>query len=351
MICKNCNNKIPDDSMFCPSCGQKAETEPVATVETKNMGKIPKFPKKGIVAAAVVALLLAVVLIVGFASNWFGLTGPAMKIASAAEKTFTAGNYTVDIKCTYSSEGKRSTSIKGTANVAIDFEKREFTLFTKLTASGETAIVAIYDGFCVIDDTKDRWRYDISEQLDAYFDAYEEGAKKEFSWEDFIDNIFYEGAYEEAAKDINFDKLEKCIKNYAKKLNNEKWLEKNAGYTTEEDDGVTMYCFNPDVYLFLTASMPVFENAFINEDRYDELNEDIAERKSSFKHINMNLAYGIKDGELIRFDVKIIQSDGSFLNNRIRIEADFRDIGSTEFDIDQLEDMLDQANWTSNRYQ
>jgi hypothetical protein len=65
----------------------------------------------------------------------------------------------------------------------------------------------------------------------------------------------------------------------------------------------------------------------------------------------MNLACGIKDGELVRFDVRIIQSDGSFLNNRIRIEADFRDIGSTEFDIDQLENMLDQANWTSNRYQ
>ena len=28
MICTHCNAEIPDDSVFCPSCGQKAELQP-----------------------------------------------------------------------------------------------------------------------------------------------------------------------------------------------------------------------------------------------------------------------------------------------------------------------------------
>ena len=437
MICKNCKKQIPDDSIFCPSCGQRVDADPVAapvptfcpagnldgsdskigatakegaqvasksdtdfiissnfnrpdghddgptakggtlvdpeiatihvdpirclhcgcplTLSAKfcsNCGKSleettftvrkgPKLSKKGIIASSCAALLLVVILIVGFATNWFGATGPAVRITSAVGNTFSADSFTVDFEYTCNEDEYWDAEIQGTAYVAIDPDKRELTFYADLTVDGESGVIAIYDGYYIMSSYGECWGYDISEELDACFDLYEEGTAKDFSWEDFFDSIAYEGAYEEASEDIDFDKLNTCFAAYLKRLNSKKWLDENAGYSVEKDGGVTMHCFSPDIYTFLKASTAELEDAFIDEDVYDEINDDLSDLRSGSKETNTRIVFGIKGNKLVHFELEFSGSDDSLTAGADHhITASFYDIGKTKFDTDELEDML-----------
>lgn len=343
--CPHCGGTMDPDAKFCNNCGKKLSASLAERAAKKFTGiKAPKLPKKGIIAAASIALILAIVLIVGAATNWFGVTGPAAQIARAVKNTFAAKNFSVDFEYTYNEYREWGTEVSGTAYVALDPDKRELTLYADVTAEGESGVIAIYDGFYIVDGPAGCWGYDVSEELDAYFDAYEEGTAKDFSWEDFINSISYEGAYDEAKEDIDFDKLDTCLAAYIKKLNDKKWLEENAGYSVEKDGGVTMHCFNPDIYSFLKASASEIENAFIDQDLYDEMNDGITDLRSGSKYTDTNIVFGIKGGKLVHFEGKVSGSyDGLTQGDELHIEADFYDIGKTKIDTDELDDMLAEA--------
>lgn len=343
--CPHCGGPLDPDAVFCNNCGKKLSPSLAEKAAKKFTGiKAPKLPKKGIIAAAAVALLLVVVLIVGFATNWFGATGPAAQIASAVKNTLTADSFTVDFEYTYNEYREWGTEARGTAYVAIDPDKRELTVYADLTVDGESGILAIYDGYYIVSSSGECWGYDISDELDAYFDAYEEGTAKDFSWEDFINSVSYEGAYDEAKEDIDFDKLDTCLAAYLKNLNSKKWLEENGGYSVEKDGGVTMHTFTPDIYTFLKASASGFENAFIDRELYSEMNDGITDLRSGSKYTDTKIVFGVKGGKLVHLEGKISGSyDGLTEGDELHIEADFYDIGKTKFDIDELEDMLAEA--------
>ena len=123
--CPHCGGPLDPDAVFCNNCGKKLSASLSEKAAKKFTGiKAPKLPKKGIIAAAGVALLLVIVLIVGFATNWFGATGPAAQIASAVKNTFTAKNFSVDFEYTYNEYREWSTEARGTADVSLDPEAR-----------------------------------------------------------------------------------------------------------------------------------------------------------------------------------------------------------------------------------
>jgi len=343
--CPHCGGPLDPDAKFCNNCGKKLGESLADKAAKKFTGiKAPKLPKKGIIAAAGVALLLVIVLIVGFATNWFGATGPAAQIAGAVKNTFTAKNFSVDFEYTYNEYREWCIESRGTAYVSLDPEARELTLYADVTVDGESGVIAIYDNFYIVDGPGGCWGYDISEELDDYFDAYEEGTAKDFSWEDFINSVSYEGAYDEAKEDIDFDKLDTCLAAYIKKLNDKKWLEENAGYSVEKDGGVTMHCFAPDIYTFLKASAAEIENAFIDEELYDEMNDGINDLRSGSKYTDTSIVFGIKGGKLVHLEGKVSGSyDGLTEGDELHIEADFYDFGKTKFDTDELDDMLTEA--------
>lgn len=349
--CPHCEGLLDPDARFCNNCGKKLG-DSLAEKFVKKISdvKTPKISKKGIIAIAGTALLVAVILIVGFATRWFGMTGPAAQIISALKNTAKAENFTVDFEISYNEYRESNTESWGTAHFAIDHDKRDLTMYTELTIDDETVVIAIYEGYYIVGSSGDYWGYDISEALEDYFDAYEEGTAKDFSWEDFLDSVAYEGAYDEAKEDINFKKLDTCFAEYVKNLNDEEWLEENAGYTVEKDDGVTMHCFTPDIYSFLKASISGFKDAFIDRETFSEMNEDITDLRTESKYTDTQIVFGIKGRKLVHFEGKVSGSyDGLTDGDTYYIEADFYDYGKTEFDIGELDDMLaevkDNNDW------
>ena len=336
--CPHCGGPLDPDAVFCNNCGKKLSASMAEKAAKKLSGlKLPKLPKKGVIAVASIALVLAVVLIVGSATSWFGATGPAVQIASAVKNTLAAESFTVDFTYTYNGYHGLHDEVSGTAYVSFVPDKRELTAYVNLTSDGETGVIAIYDGYYMEADRDGCWGDDISEQLDLFFDSYEKGPAEDFSSEDFLRSVLYKGI----SRDIDFDVLDTCLAAYFKKLNDKQWLKENAGYSVEKDGGMTMHCFSPNIHTFLKASFAEIEDAFINEELYDEMNDDIADLRYGSKYTDTDAVFGVKGGKLVHFDAKVTSSpDGLTEGDSFRAEADFYDIGKTKIDTEELKDLL-----------
>lgn len=352
--CADCGGVLDTDARFCNNCGKRLG-EPLGqkvwgklTFGVKKLLKLKNATgtsKKGIVIAAGFAAVLAVVLLAGVATDWFGATGPAARVASAVKNTLTAKNFSVDFEYTYNEYREYTDETRGTAYIALNPEDRELTVYAELTVDGESGVFAIYDGYYIVSSNHGCLGYDISKQLDAYFDAYEEGMSKNGTWEELFDKLFPHARQNV----IDFNILDECITQYTKKLNSQKWLEENAGYSVEKSSGITKYSLSPDIYGFLKASFTQFEDAFVRSSDYNDLYEELRDLRFGSKHTDTEIVFGVKSGKLTEFSFDISGSyEGLICGDEMHIEANFYDVGKTEFNIDELEDMLAEAK--ENRY-
>lgn len=394
MICKNCKKTIPDDCTVCPSCGQDAPGTPAApsgfrpagsldyrtTQDTpkpesyselrfsrnlQETGVAPVVPpepspaelpteplaeppikktkgkKIGIFAAAGVALLIAVVLIVGFATNWFDLTNPGDKIATALKNTFAAENFTIRMEATYIDDDGSKDKNQATFFFSMDPEAHELTLYATANENNEGMVIAIYDGYFIRGASGYYFAENIQDELDDFFENCDISSE-DFSLKDLLDTVLREEFDED---EINFKKLDSCLSDYFENLNSKRWLKDNAGFSTKREDGVTLYCFKPDVHRFLKASLPVFKKAFADKELYEEATEAIADLKEVSKETDIEITLGVEDEQLVSLEFDISSSeDGLTEGVRILVSLDFEKIGSTKVDTELLAYLLSQAN-------
>lgn len=388
MNCKHCNAEIPEKGMFCPFCGQKAEAEPeivnapveepaeiaaeipeeVPAVETcaacgsplepgsrfcrecghymtdapvrrqriKPAAKEPKVRKPvnwGLIAAICGALVLALLITAGFVTDWFGLTGPVRRLALAAKRTAPAENLTIELALS-AEDATAFQEIDGTVQMSFVPSKRQLILWGDLKMAGESGQLAIYKDHFIMGTPDGSLRIDISKELDEFFDGYEEALKEERSLKDLVEDLD-----EDAAEDIDFDELEKCLKKYGRRLNSSLWLKKNAGYSVSREESMTVHTFQPDLYLFLRESLPFFESAFKDTEDYQEALDSLEENKSDLQDVNLTVKIGVKGGQLAEIAVKINEKE----NADTALEINFTQIGKTEINTDKLEKLLKDA--------
>ena len=67
MFCTNCGNKLPDDAVFCPFCGEKVQFEAAPAVQETAAEEPPvaaavqtKKKKTGFIAAIIAVVIIAV---------------------------------------------------------------------------------------------------------------------------------------------------------------------------------------------------------------------------------------------------------------------------------------------------
>ncbi len=396
MICKTCGYTIPDGAAFCPNCGQKVEA-PAAAPRTSSVWSVapdlgqdsgtaptassmpprrpaapsynpappagrptapaytpapsynpapqaapsaprptnarpagmPKKSSKGVIGIVigVVAIVLVAALVIGLLS---GFSGPATSIYKGLEKTLNSENLTMAFEMT-SAYGD---TIEGEFMIAVDLEEREFTLYGTMESNGSEIIFAIYDGYAINATEYGTFAEDISDEMDDIFDAYEDGVGKDPDYEELISNMFGQDVYDEMEDTMDMDALEDCLVKVLKKLNDEKWLAENTGFTSKEKSGTTIYAFEPNVYDFFVAVAPELEDAFKDSDDFDDMMDSLEEAEDYISDVEFEFSVGLKSGAvtLLTFDM------GS-----ISLEAEFSNLGKTEIDMDELEDMLDEA--------
>lgn len=354
MRCTNCGAELPEGTSFCTCCGAQ-QTAPMgydagySSDPYRSDAYVPPITSKkkksksplGLIIAAGVAGVLVVTIIIGLLTNWFGLYGPVSRIAVAANNTINKGNFTIEV--TMDNDG---TEVEATFHVDIDVKKRDLTLLFETegkdgwTGLTYTSYLAIYDGYAingqVYEDGREEYRkQDISDTLEKVFDAYEDA--KDMDLDQLLETLEDEADID-LSDYLNIKAFKKCVKAYGRKLNNNKWLKENAGYTKTKRNGVTLYEFEPNNYKFIRASLECFETAFDDEDDYEDIMDSLKDSKSSINATDLELSFGVKGNKLVELSVQV---ETKYTTMEAKMEI--TNIGSTSIDEDFLEDMLDKA--------
>lgn len=338
MKCIHCNCELPEDSLFCLNCGQAVP--PVTTCESAPAApgfapvppaspapeSKPQKSKKWILFAGIGVAVVAVVLIILFAT---GVLGGKTYPQDGIENLIENGNFTLEAKAMGS---------KMTMQVDIDWKKEDVTIYAE--TDGEFAF-AIYDGYYIYEGyTYDYYSgailYDLvaedcSDGIEVFFDNYEPG--DEIDWENLADLLMLTTRVD-AEDYVDLRTMANCFDTLMDKLENKSWLQKNANYSTEKEDGVTVHVYEPDLYDLANAVLEIFVPCFEDEDTYELLADMLEEYKDDLDDINITIKLGVKKGYLVSAEVKLYG---------VKIKAAIEDIGSTRIDTDELEDLLDEA--------
>ena len=320
MYCSNCGAQMEEKDVFCAGCGAKNEE---VVVDCKK-----KYVAWAVIA--IIAVVAAVAIIIGTS-----VKGPAYDLYKAAKKTLGKESFTIEF------EYDDGENIESILQVQYDLKERELMLYCEEQdedEDGRRGYFAIYDeqyiyGAEYSDGDSYCYSYDISDELDEMFDAYEASQSKDFDWDNVIDII------EETGIDIDKGEFEKCALSYVKLLNNKSWLKENLGYSKSKQKGVSIYSFEPDVYQFLNDLLKKMEPAFDDEDVYDDIKDELRDNKSDFKDVDITFSIGIKSGYIVSGELC-----GEYdADDEVEIVFEVKDIGKTEIDVDELEDLLDEA--------
>lgn len=351
MKCACCGSELMDGSAFCTVCGQKVAADPVAYPVMPPAGETvpldqawnsnpqigsaepapqPKNQKTlflllGIVGgvAAVVILLLCLLI---------GPSGPMEEIALGVKNTMDAGSFTADISATMDGD-----VVDMTVQCQVDMDDREMTLYLEGSGDGDTVEIAIYDGYMIYNMYDFSYATDIQDELDEAFDAWEENDMEEISWEELLNSI-QDGLYDEAEEYIDFQALDECLVAYLENLNDEDWMETYAGFSEKSKNGMDLYCFQPDLYDLSRENLKTFEPAFRDEELYEEGLESLREIKSELREWETELIFGLDGDELV-----YLFAQGDVDGDTFEIEVKFEEIGSTEIDMEYLDELLEEA--------
>lgn len=301
-FCTNCGTSVSVTASTCPACGQSlSEPKPA---------KKPINKKLFLYAGIAVATILVAVLLISLLGNTMPQDG--------LEKLIDNGNFTL---CYDDFEIK----------VDLDVDKEELTLVCEV--DGEITY-AIYDGYMIYSSYYfGYYCYDISDELEELFEAYKE--YDDADWEEMLEILLDMYSFidmDDVHDYVNVDKLAKCMDTFEKKLANTSWLKKNAGYSTSTKNGIKYHTYKPNVYTLATASLKIFENAFQDDDDYEDLLDELKDMKKDLKDIDITIKLGTKGGYLVSAEIKY---DGS----KFKVTVD--DIGSTKIKTSELEDILD----------
>ena len=272
--------------------------------------------KTMILVSAGIAVVLAIVLVLCLTSG-----GAVKPLQKAAGKTLLADNFTAEFSFDINGE-----TADGFMNVSVDQSTKTLLMYMELTTRAGEFFGGIYKDQFIISDmaSTESSIVDIKDNIAAFFDALEKG---EADWSVLLNCDGYDlhGAIDQT---LDFDTLLTCTQNFLKTLNNANWAKTYAGYSKNQENGVTQYHFSPDLHTLVTQSLPLFQPAFRDAQDYADLMTYADDAKVLLQRGNGSASFGVRRGYLVSaaFELQYHKTD-------ITCNLSFTDIGSTVVDV------------------
>lgn len=296
------------------------------------MAKKTKATPKGrpvLTAVIITVCILAAILLL----IWLCKPGPVDKLEKAAENTLLADNFTAKFDLDINGE-----KADGTIKAAIDPAAKTLEMYMQLTTYISDYECGIYDNNFVVCTaaTGDISSVDISDRTESFFLLLEENGDPD--WSVLLD-LSETDLYDTLSKDFDFDILLSCLGQWLNKLNSTDWAKKYAGFSKDTANGIITYRFEPDLYTLALETAPMFRSAFLQESRYEALNEYLEDAKYLLKDGCADLTVSVKNGVLSSASFTL-----GYFNTQASCDVSFSDIGTTVVDSATVASYIQQAN-------
>ena len=271
----------------------------------------------------------------GFLTDWWGLTGPVMQVATAAGDTMEAESMTVD----FSLKRSEDDLLTGTVTMEIDHDARDLALLLKITGGDTDVAVGIYDEQLLYEvDGEVGGAVYIGAELDDFFDDMEEGdsASLDEIVESIVDLLLKD---DKIRRTVNKDALEDAILSVLYSLNTRSWAKENAGFSEGTRGDMEVLTFQPKFGDLADAVGTELKPAFKDAADYKDFKKWIADNREDLNNtVDLTLEFGIEDDYLTHISLEIAKEEES-----LSLILDVDQINKTKVDTKALEAMLDRA--------
>ncbi len=241
--------------------------------------------------------------------------------------TLNAGSFTLEL-CMEDEYNE----IEGTAQVELSPTRKELTFLADLEGDGEPVIIAAYDGK-IISSAQGYTEYrDVSESMNAAFDAYERARTSELRIQEIVDFLLGHGSYTVLTDGMDMDLADKCRARLFAQLADPEWMEDHLGYGTSSNRSSCHFHF--DLGDFLIACMEEYEDAFPDHSDYI----DIIRELEYFDDYEIYVSLSVAGGKLQSVELELSLDYDYFY-----AEFFFSDYGSAKVDPKVLGDLLVEA--------
>lgn len=227
--------------------------------------------------------------------------------------------------------------LSGDIQLVIDQERENMSVYGVLNVSGVVMTVILHDGWLVTYDStvEAYYKENVTEDLDAE-NQYEE-------LEDILDQI-PEEELEQLEEVVDLDKLLELAETLAtEKFSDEQWLKDTFDYSSTTEGDVTVHTFELDLVVLLEAVISHFEGAFLDEDDFLDLMDELEDIDDFIPEFTLELSL-IQTGDLVTGAGVYLELDDSNAVRPVKLDItlNFVEIGTTQIDTEMLESIIDE---------
>lgn len=314
--CPKCGAEIKPDGKFCGVCGTVIQMP--SSLVKRPIGK----KQLRVAAASIAALCVVVGMILGIVA--LATRGPHKTLFTALDNTLNASSFTAELVVIDDGYYDETYHIEA----ALDLKDKDVTAVVR----SEYEEAAIYSGYQLDKYYDTVYKEDIRSELTQMLTVYDSLRSGDFD----VGDLFSESglSYMLWSGHFDMDVADKCVKKLMKCLNNEKWLEENAGYYVSENGKETFYDLTITARTF-AAALDILKPAFISQSDYYDIKETLGDSDGG-ESIQVSFSTSGKYLTSLAVSAYSEYTSEQYIIN-------FSKIGKTDIDVEQLEYWLSIA--------
>lgn len=232
---------------------------PVTASPEQVILKKKSFRKK-VIIFSFIAVFITIAIVAGiFVSSLFA--GPLASISNAVNKTKNCKSFHFNVNVEADND-----SFKLEGSIIFDLEERILELYVEGNAGNDgNMIILLKDNTLITDQGGNVHSNDIEDELDDFFDMYDEyyeaTKEEEIDWEELFEELYIDD------DSIDYDLFDEALKTFIINLNNPDYINEHLGtYSKDKIDGSIVHTFDINTEMLTDEFINVFGEALDIED-------------------------------------------------------------------------------------